>query len=88
MKIGLALGAGGAKGLCHIAFLKALDDIGAKPSFIAGRPSIFTVTWRFWNLWHRMWPDLKKTYSANYRKVKRPENSQATANRLSGTRNR
>jgi NTE family protein len=35
-KIGLALGGGGAKGLCHIAFLKALDEMRLKPSVIAG----------------------------------------------------
>jgi len=35
-KIGLALGGGGAKGLCHIAFLKALDEMGVKPALIAG----------------------------------------------------
>ena len=35
-RIGLALGGGGAKGLCHIAFLKALDEMGFKPSVIAG----------------------------------------------------
>jgi NTE family protein len=35
-KIGLALGGGGAKGLCHIAFLKALDEMGLRPSVIAG----------------------------------------------------
>jgi NTE family protein len=35
-KIGLALGGGGAKGLCHIAFLKALDEMDLKPSVIAG----------------------------------------------------
>jgi NTE family protein len=35
-RIGLALGGGGAKGLCHIAFLKALDEMGLKPSVIAG----------------------------------------------------
>lgn len=34
--IGLALGGGGAKGLCHIAFLKALDEMGLKPAVIAG----------------------------------------------------
>jgi NTE family protein len=36
MKVGLALGSGGAKGLCHIAFLKALDDLKVKPAVIAG----------------------------------------------------
>ncbi|RJR47068.1 MAG: patatin-like phospholipase family protein [Deltaproteobacteria bacterium] len=35
-KIGLALGSGGAKGLSHIAFLQALDELGVRPSIIAG----------------------------------------------------
>lgn len=35
-KIGLALGGGGAKGLCHLAFVEALDELGIKPSIIAG----------------------------------------------------
>jgi len=35
-RLGLALGAGGAKGLCHIAFLKDLDELGVKPAVIAG----------------------------------------------------
>jgi len=35
-RIGLALGGGGAKGFCHIAFLKALDEMGLKPTVIAG----------------------------------------------------
>jgi NTE family protein len=34
--VGVALGGGGAKGLCHIAFLKALDELGIQPSIIAG----------------------------------------------------
>lgn len=33
---GLALGGGGVKGLAHIALLKKLDQIGAKPKVIAG----------------------------------------------------
>lgn len=33
---GLALGGGGVKGLAHIALLKKLDQIGSKPSVIAG----------------------------------------------------
>lgn len=33
---GLALGGGGVKGLAHIALLKTLDQIGAKPTVIAG----------------------------------------------------
>ncbi|MFL0803313.1 MAG: patatin-like phospholipase family protein [Agarilytica sp.] len=33
---GLALGGGGVKGLAHIALLKKLDEIGAKPEAISG----------------------------------------------------
>jgi NTE family protein len=36
MKIGLALGSGGAKGIAHIAFLEVLDELNIKPSIIAG----------------------------------------------------
>jgi NTE family protein len=35
-RIGVALGAGGAKGLSHIAFLKALDELGVRPAVMAG----------------------------------------------------
>ena len=35
-KLGLALGAGGARGVAHIGFLKALEDNGIKPSYISG----------------------------------------------------
>jgi NTE family protein len=34
--IGVALGAGGAKGLSHIAFLQALDELGVRPAVMAG----------------------------------------------------
>ncbi|MEM6940795.1 MAG: patatin-like phospholipase family protein [Pseudomonadota bacterium] len=33
---GLALGAGGARGIAHIHALKALDDLGVKPEILAG----------------------------------------------------
>ena len=36
MKVGLALGSGGAKGLAHIAFLEVLDQMLIKTSAIAG----------------------------------------------------
>ena len=36
MKIGLALGGGGVRGLAHITILEALDDLGIKPSIVAG----------------------------------------------------
>lgn len=35
-KIGLALGGGGARGLCHIEFCKAFDELEIKPSIISG----------------------------------------------------
>ena len=34
--IGLALGGGGARGLCHILVLEALDEIGVRPALISG----------------------------------------------------
>ena len=36
MKIGLALGGGGVRGLAHIPVLETLDDLGIKPDIIAG----------------------------------------------------
>ena len=36
MKIGLALGGGGVRGLAHISVLETLDDLGIKPSIISG----------------------------------------------------
>ena len=36
MKIGLALGGGGARGLAHIPMLEAFDELGIKPSVISG----------------------------------------------------
>jgi NTE family protein len=35
-RVGVALGGGGAKGLSHIAFLKALDELEVRPAMIAG----------------------------------------------------
>jgi len=37
--IGLALGGGGARGVAHIAYLKAMEDMGLKPNIIAGTSS-------------------------------------------------
>jgi len=36
MKIGLALGGGGARGLAHIAVLEAFDELGLKPAIVSG----------------------------------------------------
>ena len=35
-RIGIALGGGSARGLIHIAFIEAMDELGVKPSIIAG----------------------------------------------------
>ncbi len=35
-RIGLALGGGGARGLAHVVVLEALEDLGLKPTVIAG----------------------------------------------------
>ncbi len=34
--LGLALGAGGSRGIAHIGFLQALDEEGVRPDFVAG----------------------------------------------------
>jgi len=36
LRIGLALGGGGARGFCQIAYLKALDEMGIRPSIMSG----------------------------------------------------
>ena len=36
LKIGLALGAGGARGMCHIGVLKALSENGIEPDIVTG----------------------------------------------------
>lgn len=36
MRIGVALGSGAARGLAHIAYIEALDELGLKPAVIAG----------------------------------------------------
>ena len=35
-RIGMALGGGSARGLTHIPFIEAMDELGLKPSVIAG----------------------------------------------------
>lgn len=38
-RVGLALGGGGARGVAHIAYLKALEEMGITPSIISGTSS-------------------------------------------------
>lgn len=45
--LGLALGAGGSRGVAHVGFLKALEENGIKPDFIAGT-SIGSVVGAFY----------------------------------------
>ncbi len=35
-KLGFALGAGGSRGVAHVGFLKAMEEHGIKPNYIAG----------------------------------------------------
>lgn len=35
-RVGIALGGGGARGVAHIAYLKALDEMGASPVIVSG----------------------------------------------------
>lgn len=35
-KLGLALGAGGSRGVAHIGFLQALEEVGIRPDFVTG----------------------------------------------------
>ena len=34
--LGLALGSGGARGIAHIGFLQALEEIGIRPDYVTG----------------------------------------------------
>lgn len=36
MKIGIAFGAGGARGIAHLLMIEALEELGVKPSIISG----------------------------------------------------
>ena len=36
MKVGIALGGGGVRGLAHILVLEAMEELGVKPSIVAG----------------------------------------------------
>jgi hypothetical protein len=51
--IALALGAGGARGLAHIAVLETFDELGIKPAIIAGS-----------SMGARHWRGLRQAYAA------------------------
>lgn len=46
-RVGLALGGGGARGLAHIAVLEAFDELGIKPSVIAGTSIGAILGWAY-----------------------------------------
>jgi NTE family protein len=46
-KIGLALGGGGARGLCHIRFIKVLEELKITPCVLSGT-SIGSIIGAFW----------------------------------------
>jgi NTE family protein len=47
MKIGVSLGSGSFKGICHLGFIKALEEEGIKPDVIAGS-SIGAIMGALW----------------------------------------
>jgi NTE family protein len=47
MKIGIAFGAGGARGIAHLLMIEALDELGLQPSIISGS-SIGSVVGAFY----------------------------------------
>lgn len=46
-KVGVSLGSGSFKGLCHLGFIKALEEKGIQPHFIAGS-SIGSIVGALW----------------------------------------
>ena len=44
LKIGLALGGGGARGACHIGVLKVLEANGVVPDIVAGTSACLLYT--------------------------------------------
>lgn len=67
---GLALGGGAARGIAHIGVLKALDQAGLKPSFVAGTSvgsligALYCAGLSWQQIWQEAedldWPDLVK----------------------------
>ena len=46
-RIGLALGGGGARGLAHILILECLDELGIRPSVLAGTSIGAVIGWAY-----------------------------------------
>jgi NTE family protein len=69
-RFGLALGGGAARGFAHIGILKALDEAGLKPAFVAGTSvgsligALYCAGLSWQQIWQEAedldWPDLVK----------------------------
>ncbi|MFH2114207.1 MAG: patatin-like phospholipase family protein [Spirochaetota bacterium] len=59
---GLALGGGAARGFAHIGVLKALDEAGLKPSFVAGTSvgSLIGALYCAGLSWQRIWQEAEE----------------------------
>lgn len=62
MKIGLALGGGGARGIAHIGVLKVLEEEGIIPSTITGTSigAIIAAKYSLTRSWKILWEELKE----------------------------
>lgn len=88
---GLALGGGAARGFAHIGVLKALDEAGLKPSFVAGTSvgSLIGALYCSGLSWQRIWqeaedldwPDLVKVSMPTMGLVN-PDKLETLVNRL------
>ncbi len=70
MKIGLALGGGGARGIAHIGVLKVLEEEGIKVSVICGTSigSIIAVKYANHPSWEKLWQDINYAIREKYLK--------------------
>ncbi|MGB9668254.1 MAG: patatin-like phospholipase family protein [Thermosulfidibacteraceae bacterium] len=68
MKIGLALGGGGARGIAHIGVLKVLEEEGIDISVICGTSigSIIAVKYAYNPNWKALWDDIREVLKDEY----------------------
>lgn len=90
---GLALGGGAARGFAHIGVLKALDEAGLKPAFVAGTSvgsligALYCAGLSWQQIWQEAedldWPDLVKVTMPTMGLVN-PDRLEARVDRLVG----